>query len=130
MTLKRRIWFVTDAGGNIVYGPLDHAEASEYLRSVEGGEIVSYVLDSQGFDADAPIESVEVTPIALEVIKSRRVEHHFVVFFTRPGRVEVTLINDHLHAMVYEGARVDMDQECLGAYDGALHRRARTDWQG
>jgi hypothetical protein len=62
--------------------------------------------------------------IRMEVINNRT--DHFVLYFERPGRVEVSLIahpsgeGRNVIAHVYDGTTVDVNQETLGAFDGTI----------
>jgi hypothetical protein len=71
------------------------------------------------FEYDHVEEPEPVLPeIAMYV--SPRVDNAAVIAFARPGRVEVFVVDGVLHAHVYEGALIDLDQEPLFAYDGTL----------
>lgn len=68
-------------------------------------------------------DSVETPDPALAEIAmlvNPRVKDAAVVTFARPGRIEVAILDGVLHAFVYDGALIDIDQEPMFAYDGTL----------
>lgn len=63
--------------------------------------------------------------IKLDIVKQDR--DHFVVTFTEPGRIEVSLLQERVIAYVYEGTKADQVQKPIGCYDGP--RGENTSWK-
>jgi hypothetical protein len=53
-------------------------------------------------------------------MKTHPVGQGAFVTFERPGRVEFFVADGKLHAHIYDGSDVDLDQDPLFAYDGTL----------
>jgi hypothetical protein len=47
----------------------------------------------------------------------------FLFAANEPCRVEVRLVDGRLHALVYEGSRVNPEQEPVGGFDGSIFNR-------
>lgn len=54
--------------------------------------------------------------IKMKVVDMKR--EHFVVFFDKPGRIEVNLLSGHIMAEVYSGVRENLEQQPLLSFDG------------
>lgn len=71
-------------------------------------------------------ENQDVKTIRLEVLADEDKAQHFCVFFDRPGRAEVSLLANpsgkgtSIICHVYDGTKVDTEQEPLGAFDGTI----------
>lgn len=57
-------------------------------------------------------------PIRLEILSND--DQHFCLYFDRPGRVEVLLVDGDIIAHAYQGTKDDPDQDPEFAYDGHM----------
>ena len=56
--------------------------------------------------------------IKLEIVNTAA--NHFIGYFGRPGRIELSTVDGRVIAHFYEGTEIDMEQEPLFCFDGTL----------